>query len=416
MTALAPSPAPRPDELEALIEEARRRQRRRRRGIAFGLLAIAAGVAIVLWLATSDRGHSRPVTHAAAPSLPATVRRVAGADTNLLMWPAGKPVFGDLPGGGSGTTVRVANLATGRSHVTRIPQIAGGDFPYTLVSAGPWIVYNSVRGVAAIRSDLHGAMRILGHADWFVPGIRGSVWLADRHAAPVDPTEVRRVNVITGALSHRLALPNQTAELIRGTVRGLLLITGGPQHYRLAIWRPGSRPAILAPLGLGVSNLFAETARTVAYGSGCRLFRSGGNALCRGLTVRDLASGRHWSVTAPAGTIGWVPRHDDVMGEDGVVSPDQQYLAAQAALPGRGANRTRLYIVGLRAANHRVTPVPNSRLPLAWTRLAWTTHGDWLMYQTPTHRLGAWRPGSSLRTLSAPCCQYATVVSTRPQG
>ena len=188
MTTLALSPPPHPDELEALIEEARRRQRRRRRGIASALLVIGAGVGVALWLAIGDLGHSRPVAHTRPPGHPATTPRIVGAQTNLLMWPAGKPVFGDLPGGGSGTTARIVELGTGRSRVTRIPQIVGGDFPYTLVPAGPWIVYNSARGIAAIRSDLHGPMRILGQAAWFVPGVRGSIWLADRRASPVRPT------------------------------------------------------------------------------------------------------------------------------------------------------------------------------------------------------------------------------------
>jgi hypothetical protein len=411
MTVLAPSPPPRPDELKALIEEARRRQRRRRRGIASVSLAIAAGIALTVWLTAGSHSHSRPVTHATPAAHPAAASRITGADTSLLMWPAGTPVFGDLPGGGSGETVRIADLGTGQSRVARIPHLVGGDSPYTLVPDGPWIVYNSARGIAAIRSDLRGRMRILGHADWFVPGVRGSVWLADRRGSPVRPTGVRRVNVATGAQSDRLVLPKDTAQVITGTARGLLMITGGPEHYRLALWRTGSRPAILAPLGFGVSNLFAATPREVAYGSSCRLPRHEGNVVCRRLIVRDLVTGRRWSVPAPDGTLGWAPRDEDVMGEDGVVSPDRRHLVAQAALGGR--HRIRLYTVAMRTAGHRVTPVPQSP-SLLFTRLAWTTRGDWLVYQTASHRLAAWRPGSTPRTLAVPCCQYATVVSTRP--
>ena len=145
------------------------------------------------------------------------------------------------------------------------------------------------------------------------------------------------------------------------------MITGGPEHYRLALWRPGLRPAILAPLGFGVSNLFAATPREIAYGSSCRLPRAEGDVVCRRLTVRDPISGRRWSVTAPAGTLGWAPRDEDVMGEDGVVSPDARYLAAQAAV--RGRHRIRLYAVGLQTASHLVTPVPHSP-NLLYTRVA----------------------------------------------
>jgi hypothetical protein len=68
----------------------------------------------------------------------------------------------------------------------------------------------------------------------------------------VTSTSLPHVNIATGARSRRLALPKDTALIITGTVRGLLLITGGPDHCRLPMWRPGSRPTILAQLGLRV--------------------------------------------------------------------------------------------------------------------------------------------------------------------
>jgi photosystem II stability/assembly factor-like uncharacterized protein len=58
LSVVAPPEPPRPDELEALIREARARQRRRRLAVA-GFVALAAGLALALWAAIPGGGSAR---------------------------------------------------------------------------------------------------------------------------------------------------------------------------------------------------------------------------------------------------------------------------------------------------------------------------------------------------------------------
>jgi hypothetical protein len=112
-------------EVEALTEEARERQRRRHRAIALILIA-AAGTTLGVPAITAGRSARGSKRSVGSTPISAPVLRAAG--TTPRMWPAGAPNFGDLPGGGSGTTVQVDNLATGHASLRRIPGIAGGDF------------------------------------------------------------------------------------------------------------------------------------------------------------------------------------------------------------------------------------------------------------------------------------------------
>lgn len=204
-------------EIEALIEEARRRQRRRRRAISAVLVAL---VAIALVAFESAGGAKRdPRRHAAARRAAQTVA-LPGSDTTLLLWPAGPPTFGDLLGGGPGTTVNVDDLNTGKVAVKRIPDIAGGDFPYQIVAVGRRLVYNSRLGVAAIGDDLTGTPRILGAATWFVPSVRGHVLLVYVRANTTSPASVRSVSVATGARGPEIALPKAPRLSPKGPIAG----------------------------------------------------------------------------------------------------------------------------------------------------------------------------------------------------
>lgn len=407
----APSQTRAPEIEAGVIEDARRRQRRERWGAAAVLTAIAAVIALGFTL--SNNGPTQPggarVQSRATGVGATTAIGVPGAHTTLLTWPAGKPVFGDLPGGGPGTTVRVARLDTGRSTVERIPQIAGGDFPYTLASVGRWLVFNSDHGVAAIRADLRGRMRVLGQAGWFVPGARGHVWLIPPDNLGVKPHTVRDVDVSTGAQAPPVTLP-RGADVIQGTTRGLLLVARGPGRDRLKLWHPGAPPVTLAPLGFGAENVFTTTTNRVAYGSSCNLLSRphGAELVCARLTVLDLQSGARRSVAAPTATRGWVAPLDTMRGSTSL-STNGRYLAAQAALPPAGGDRARLYLVRLRGTGPAATPVPNSTTGF-YAQMAWSTSGDWLTYQTGQRRLKAWRPGAKPRTLTFRCCG-ATMVS-----
>ena len=126
----------------------------------------------------------------------ASARGDAGGKTVLLLWPAGPPEFGDFPRGGPGTTVNVDDLSPGRLAVKRIPGIAPGDFPVPLLSVGRWLVYNSNRGVAAIRDTLSGPPRVLGQATFFVPSATpDQIWLVHTKRSSGRPVSIQSASV-----------------------------------------------------------------------------------------------------------------------------------------------------------------------------------------------------------------------------
>lgn len=313
-----PRSVPAQDESDALFEEARRRQRRRRRGIAVVLLA--AALAAVLFLRVGGSGPKLPGSgaqpghagsHPAPGSSPA-LAAIPGADTSLLIWPGVvTPAVASPP-------ARIVNLDTGRSVLRPIPGLALVGL-YLLV-VGQWLVYQSNDGVAAIRSDLRGAPRVIGHADAYriVPGVRDQVWFLDGVLYPVGPRgpsrvapSVQSVSLPSGRRSPKLALPRDTSGVVEGTDRGLLLFVGAEPGYRLELWKPGSPPVVLAHETSGIPKLFAPGSDIVAFGSDCpSRGASPGDfsvGLCRALTIIDLARGERWSLPAPAGTRGWAP-------------------------------------------------------------------------------------------------------------
>jgi hypothetical protein len=392
-------------EVEALIEEARRRRRRRRQRIA-GVLVVLGGAVLGIVAGVGGAGGSGANRRVADGGVGSLLR---GADTTLLMWPAGPPVFGDLPGGGPGTTVDVANLRTGRVLRRRIPGIAGGDFEYAILPVGRWLVYDSDSGVAAVRSDLAGSPRVLGSASGFVPSARqGSVWLVGQNGSGTA-MNVRSVSVASGSIGPTVRLPNGTG-FLAGTVRGLLLISRGSA---LELWRPGhTRTSVVRGVAVVAAN-----ARLVAFGSTCRWKEAmspkgaAGYQVCATLHVIELRNGRRRSFAAPRGTLGWVPGLVVFDSLETAIAPNDKMLAARAATSPAGAGRAQLFVVHV-GDGRPPTPVPDSTAPL-FARYAWSIHGSTLLYQGPGTQLRAFRPNTAAQSqlLGMRCCQYADVVS-----
>lgn len=400
-------------EVEALIKEARDRQRRRRRTIALILFAVAVTTlgAFAISVRLGVRGSTR---RAEGPRSSGSVLR--GVGTALLMWPAGAPNFGDLPGGGSGTTANLVNLATRQVALRRIPGIAGGDFSDALLPVGRWLVYVSDSGVSVIADDLNGSPRVLGNAAWFVPSaVTGSVLLIHVDSSAV-PRSVRSASVATGSLGPVIELPKRTQVVIESTDRGLLL----QFPHQLDLWRPGGRPTELSYLSHGYSLAIAANPRLVAFGTSCKSeeatngFPNGpvGYSACAMLRVIDVVSGRRLSFPAPRGTLGWVPGESQA-GLETTIAPDRSMLAAQAAIAPAHGGRTRLFVVHLGRGHKLPTAAPLSTAREG-TDVAWSIRGSWLLYQGPGVRLRAFRPttGQS-RTLGERCCQTAAMVAVR---
>ncbi len=398
-------------EVEALITEARERQRRRRRAIALIVLAGAATMLGALGIrgGVGVRGSRRS---AEGPRSSGSVLR--GTGTVLLMWPAGAPVFSDLPGGGSGTTANLVDLATGQVSLRRIPGIAGGDFSNPLLPVGRWLVYVSDSGVSMIADDLNGPPRVLGNASWFVPSaVAGSVLLVHVDSSVV-PRTVRFASVPSGSLGPVITLPKRTQVVIESTDRGLLL----QLPHQLELWRPGRRPTELGYLSHGDSLAIAANARFVAYGTSCTSeeattgFPNGpvGYSACAMLRVIDVVSGRRLSFPAPRGAFGWAPGETQ-SGLTPTISPDGSMLAVQAAIAPAHAGRTRLFVVHLGPGGKPPTAVPLSTAREGGDA-AWSIRGSWLLYQGPDTQLRAFRPATGQsRTLGEPCCQFTAMVA-----
>ncbi|MGI8715370.1 MAG: hypothetical protein ACR2NR_19755 [Solirubrobacteraceae bacterium] len=287
-------------------------------------------IALVALQGAGGSKRPDPRRHAAAREAPQTMA-LPGSDTTLLLWPAGRPIFGDLPGGGPGTTVTVDHLNIGKVSMKRIPGIAGGDYPYQIVAVGRRLVYNSGRDVVTLADDLAGVPQVLGPATWFVPSVNGHVLLV--HAKNPSPVSVRSVSVATGARGPAIALPKGTQVVSEGTDRGLLLSSWTRRRGSgvLELWRPGRPPRRLPVPADGVVNGVAADARVIAYGSACRSEEArlangpAGYTVCARLRVLDLVDGRRVSFPAPRGTLGWV---SGVSGLDRALAPGDRMLAA----------------------------------------------------------------------------------------
>ncbi len=204
------------------------------------------------------------------------------------------------------------------------------------------------------------------------------------------------------------------------------------------MWKPGSPAIILANNTDGPSSLFAADSQIVAYCSSLGEFDS--NASCGRLNLINLKRGYHWSLPAPGavqyfdagtGTGSWALPGPSGAADSSLISPDHRLLAAAAVLPQEEGSRTRegpgqrtrLYLVSLSPANRTPAIVPGS-ITTATRRIAWTQHGDWLLYTSGVQRYGtevdgAWRLGSELRAyrlgvstrpMSIPCCHFTSML------
>ena len=397
----------------ALIKEARRRQRRRWLAAGAAVATVLAGVAGVAAGVTGHRpgrpgpgGHRWSQGAAGQTAAPAPIPRSIG--TTLLMWPAG---LGQCCG-----PVAVDDLSAGRLTQSRQPAIDAGDFQPLLAQAGRWLVYVGDGAVTAIADDLTGRPRVLGPTPFFAPAAApGRVWLFQvQHGTP-GPVRAWTAALSGGPPSRPVTLPaGAYLPAVRGTDAGLLLQV--PQG--LALWNPGRAPRIL-PSSPGFADGFDATARLVAYGTGCAAQAtapdapqdpSAGYDTCRVLRVLDVVTGRLISFPAPPGTAGWVPGGFNLVS---AISPDDQMIAAYAAIRPQGAGQVRLYVMRIAGPSRSAIPVPSSAAYL-FARTAWSANDTWLLYQGPGGHLRAYQVTSGqTRASGTPCCQY-TVMAAVP--
>ena len=395
---------------EALIKEARHRQRRRRRTIAAVLVAVAATVVGVV---VGTGGSSPPpARNPGNGTLDGQVGVLAGSATTVLMWPAGPAVFGDLPGGGSGTTSYLDDLGAGKVTIRRITGIAGGDFPYSVVPVGDQLVYNGPAGVSAIDDTLTGPPRLLGAATEFVPAAQpGAVWLVRISASSGLVTRLQLASVASGHVGLAIAVPPRTGAVIEGTTAGLLLMSAAGN---LELWHPGVPPRVVATLPGGYGDGVAADSRMIAYGTRCRseTATSGfastpvGYDACGRLQVLDLLAGRSASFPPPPGTLGWQPGGFG----GGAFSPGDTMLAAGALTAPARNGRDRLFVLRLSHGSAAPEAVPSSRTPL-YSRTVWSIRGSWLLYGGSAGRLRAFQIGTGrTESFSQPCCRYTAMV------
>jgi hypothetical protein len=401
---------------EDLIREARRRQRRRQVVIVFVVVAVAGSVAaVVAELGGRQAGPAGPPprTKAAGPAPTGATTYpplIGGADTNLLMWPAGPTAFS----ASGGPPAHFENLATGRIRESAQLNIGACDFQPLLAATGRWLVYVGT-GTTVMRDDLRGKPRVLAATPFFVPAADpGRVWLFR-----FRPGTHRRIRAWTesaagGRPSRTVTLPaGDYLPAVRGTEAGLLLQT----RHGLALWKPGGVPRPL-PFSPNISDGFDATSRLIAYGTGCASHvtnaketpyeANAGYDGCRMLRIFDVVTGKMLSFPAPAGSVGWVPNGFDLVS---AFSPQGSMIAAYAAVRPAGSGRVRLYVLRTRGPAKPSRPVSSSAAFL-FARTAWSVRGGWLLYQGAGVHLWAYQPGTGITSKSTTsCCRYLVLVS-----
>ena len=160
------------------------------------------------------------------------------------------------------------------------------------------------------------------------------------------------------------------------------------------------------------------TARLVAYGTGCTSQATAPDApqdpgagydTCKVMQVLDVVTGKLISFPAPQGTAGWVPNGFDLVS---AISPDDQLIAAYAAIRPQGPGQVRLYVMRIAGPARRAMPVPSS-VAYLFARTAWSPADSWLLYQGPGGHLWAYQVTSAqTRASSTPCCRYTVLAAT----
>jgi hypothetical protein len=185
----------------------------------------------------------------------------------------------------------------------------------------------------------------------------------------------------------------------------------------LELWQPGSRPRRLGQLGGTMAGAgVAADPRLVVYASGCRNESATrgfarvpvGYEACAALKILDLVTGARFSVPAPAGTLGWVPRG---FGPELGIAPGDRLVAAEAGVAPASRGRIRVFV--LRLGRHPTARAVPSSVARLYAGTAWSTDGAWLLYQGPGERLHALEVKTgATRSFALRCCRYTAMVVT----
>jgi hypothetical protein len=375
-----------PEPHTALARQASRVHRRRwlaRAGA--GTLALVVAVTVVVTLRPDDA--TRRIETPRTPPTPMTGTQLGVDDGH--------------------DSLVLHDLDAGTSRTVTVPGKATGDYPYSLLRVGDWIVYPG-DGVQAIRADFSGSPVSLGPATVFVPSAReGWVWLVTFAGASQSAQTVQEVRVDGTERGPTATLPS--GMFARVGVPGGLLIGNDTSVVK---WDQATE-AIGDPLFDSSAGLIDARGNTVAWGLQCTQ-----TSTCGSVRVLDVSSGSHQDFTAPIGTSGWIPTFGE--GSRDALSSDGRYLAVRAGsdVPA-GENHpptSTLYVIDLQ--DNHVTEVARSTTDYAFSRVAWSPDGNWVFSETNDHAIGAYRPGTGENTsYPGSCCGVAliTVATTHTE-
>jgi hypothetical protein len=363
------------------LPTARRRRGRRRAAALVCAVALVVAGAVALGYFAASRGGGHRTTVRARPGGPSDSYAV-------------------IDSGSAQSTL--VDLATGASRTVAFDGKAGGDWPYSLFVTGGYFVYPGQDGVMAVPVGLDRPPSSLGRTSVPIPSSTpGRVWLITTtvNGQPVAPT-AQEVSVDGSYHSPQYQLPGGVGGAIASVNGGIVRVGGASTD----IWYPDTNTTGPKLSNIGSAFVGAQGSR-LAWGLDCSSFSA-----CRAVKLLDVATNRSRTYPAPKGTAGWVPTGGQ--GSHNVLSPDGKRLALRAALT-RGVPNTvpasRVYALDL--ATGTTTLVPHSEAP-AYSRIAWSPDGQWVLFETNAHTLGAYRPAKgTFRTLPQQCCEVVGLLT-----
>jgi hypothetical protein len=287
-----------------------------------------------------------------------------------------------------GTNSTFVDFATGTSHTVTLAGKGGGDDPYRLFVTDNSFVYPGGGGAFAVPTALDRPPRFLGTGTYDIPSSTpGRVWLitTNLNGAPSSAT-AQEVSVDGSYQTPLYPLPSPGAI---AAVNGGLVVAGGNQSF---VWYPATNTT--GPrLSSSGSEFVDSNGSLLAWGRDCSP-----SSVCKSVEVLDLARGNSRTYPAPMGTAGWVSTAGQ--GSHNAFDPNVRRLALRAALtPGQpnAPPPSRAYV--LDRASGKTTLVPHSNAP-AYSRLAWTPDGQWVLADKQDRSIGAYRPSNAAyRTL-----------------